>query len=858
MRRAWVIAFLCASICVFQAAHGASDGFQEIDTAEDLARTVGYDRLSKFLVATCDNTQNPNDRINGQMLGETIGELIMNGVAFEYMGKDLVRGDVHLRDTLMGLFSNFNFPADQAKVFVKHWAEAGANETVRKTLEGAARRPSALRLLSRYSTESSESWTRTLQGMGDIFDGKSPISIQLMADTVVRIQAVSDQVAKKAIEDIKTGSVESRWVLALGMVNVIQRNGALARFLAKSKPPERSWNLEVWRRFMQKVSNDPLIRDEYIRRIAHAAPLYEEIRAVLEDALSKEGDSFLKGYLQGSIIPKSRFEWVKNALKKTRSELRDLAPIHYDDKSMRALVGEELVKKCKKSEKWANYLLWHLTRTAEAVVLTTRGALASGLNNNEKAVRDIVKDIEFCDPAFQKMIWEAGGFNYYKGGEAEFHQKIESGKVERPALLHYGAAVGYVLATSDEAWGALNESTADRPQHVLRVMLGAAMEADPNTILAWLGTMRNNDFFLRERFVKFLIGKGRTKTEAIFNKWIESVGAAIQNNDVVGNVDVANFRMWFIEFLDTDEGWKAVHQRMKLESSQVPFRLREAMGKILLQEQGRFWRIYGMLVSANGPSVSTLVPKLEHFASASRLPQFLLEEIRLRNIAAADAIDPVWAVMLAPDAPTAERIIQTIVDGSVLSDIYQISATAFIETLSVPRIWRRVKVRACNHLKMKEDAPDKDVQAALFDQLRVAGNKAIPFIRNTMADKSVFDAWRVRLLNSVRFLGKAHIMADFLLSQPDLQKQWITAVSKVIALEPGIMKVVLEALVSRRIGDVTWDKEMTKLRQQVIDIVLGDRVLFEQLIAGKNMDFRVAFEKRLREKTGFSINVKGN
>lgn len=834
----------------------------EVDADEGLSKAVGYDRLSKFLIDTA-NPRDQRERINRtQVLDTVISDMVKDGTAYNLIGKDLLRGDVKLRDTLVYLFQSFNFPSEQAISYVERWATDGANETIRQTMVDATSRNTTLRLLSEYSMRTAETWTRVLKGMDDIFSGKSRLSVPILADTVVRSRAVGDKVAAKAIEGVRQGSVTARWDLALGMVKIIDGYGALARELEKSKVPEGSWNVEVWRKVTEKIADDPLLRKEYIDRLAGAAPLYEQMRSVLADAIEKEGDDFVKGYVSGSIIRGSRFEWVTNNLMRANTQLRDLKKFYETMNSIRKLARDELAKKIRRDDdsgwKWANYLIWHLTRIGETVVLTTRLGIARALPNDETTARELARPMTVFGEEFQSAIKHAGAFSYYNGGEAEFRQKVKNGTIDRAALLQYSTTIGRVMSGSDEAWRQVLQRTSESSDALLRKVIASALQAEPTVLQAWLLTIRNNDLNIRNEFIKFLISKKRVKNAKNFDTWIEAVGAAIQMGQVVGNKDVADFRDWFIEFMDTMQGWRPIRLRLEVESVKVPFFLRDAMERILVQEPERFWRIYGMMTSANGPSIATLIPTLEHYAATSRLPQFLLEEISFRNIAAADSIDPVWAIMLAKDSPLPRRIVDTVTEGAISADIYRLLVMALQGTLKDDKIWARVKAEAKKHLKMSPETPDKEVKKALFEQMTLHGFDSLPFLRYAFGDKVVFDTWRGKMLSSVKFLGQAYILADYLQRNPDLQPQWITAVSSVIAHEPRIMKAVLEALISRRVGDLQWDSQMTRMRREVVRIILDDRVLFEQLYASRNAEFRTAFEKKLKERTGLTIGGGDN
>ncbi|MFZ5807222.1 MAG: hypothetical protein ACOY3I_08465 [Verrucomicrobiota bacterium] len=831
----------------------------ELDANEDLAKAVGYDRLSKYLIDAAD-ARDQQQRINrSQVLDKVVVNMIKDGSAFALIQKDLARGDVYLRDTLVRVFKTFNFSDYQSNKYLEDWATEGAHEIIRKTMNNLTTKESTLRILTDYNMRTPEEWTRILQGMSDVFVGKSPITIPLMADTLVRSRAVSDVIARKSIEDIQKGSINARWDLAFGMTKIMNGYGALARFFAKSQVPEGSWNFEVWRRVVERIGDDPLLREEYIHRLSNAAPLYEQMREVLAQAIEKEGVAFLGGYLEGARIPGSLFVWTRDNLAKSRSELRDLKKPDNVFASTLRLAGAELARKIRRKDdtgyRWANHFFWHLTRPGEAVVFVTRVGMGAGLANDEAAARALTRDMLPFGDDVQVILQNNGAFSYYKGGESEFREKIKNGTVERAALLHYSSTMGRIVLpeAGDYAWTLMLNRRSESSSILLREMLRTAVEAEPKALLGWIQTVRTGDKFLRERFIGFLKEKNRIKNKKNFDAWIESIGAAIAGNDVVGNNDVSDFKGWFIEFFNTPQGWEAIRLRMELESTKVPYRLRDAMEEVLIKDPDAFWRIYSMLTAATGPSVATLLPALKFHVLKSRIPQFLLEEIGFRNTAAADSVDPVWTIMFSQESPLPDSIIKYVTGGAVADEICRLLVLALQKTLSDDKMWKLVSDQAALHLKKTKDTPDQELREAMFAQMNLQVFDTIPFLSKALANPTIKAAWRFRMMNSVKFLGQAYIVANFISRQPDLQPYWSDAVSNIIAREPKIIKVVLEALASRKVGDVVWDRQMTQARRQVIRIILDDRVLFEQLsneqISGwKTTEFRSMLERKLKGK----------
>lgn len=827
------------------------EGLRNIDIDPDLTKAVGYDRLSKYLVVTADK-RDQKIMVNRQLLDKVVAELITDGSVFDLIGRDLGRGDAELRDKMVGLLQSFNYTSDQADQLVAAWPKEGISESVRAVLRNASRRPGLIAsFFSDYCIVNSMKWSRTLGGMDAIFEGKSPISLDLLADNVVRSRVgINSPQMPGLVSALKGGSIQARWELARGIRQMIANNGPVVRFLANSPVPEKNWNNEVWNGVMTKIIEDPLLRREYYQRLSQVAPLYDELKWVLGEVFRLDGGiDFIKDYLRGTQIPQSRFDFFLRAMMKLQPNLPQGSSYAEGDFASARIISEEMAKRVPIDDKWTMYFFWHLTRLGEGCAAITRANIPTAMSSSEAIARLITAKMGSFPPDLEKIFIIMGAYDYY-GKEAIFREKIQNGTVDRVALLRYSGVVGQALAFNDDAWKMVLNSKSDRTNAILRSIFAATLEVDPNVLLTWLSVVRVGDLNLKKKFVNFLIQRGYTKDARTFDNWMESVASALQTNQMVGNSDVGDFRKWFNEFLETPEGWQAVRLRLQVETTYCPFALRDAMGDVLLRNEDVYWRIYGMLTSATGPSVTTLIPKIEQFAANGQVPQFLLEEVSARNIYAADAVDPSWDNLLSKDSPIPRKIMDIVLSGSTMSDVYNLSAQAMVGALANPKVWAQVKSVAYNHTKSPETMPDDQVRRLINEELTQQGENALPFMKVIVQDPLTYETWCKRLLSSVRYLGKSQAIADFLLRNPEFQAQWNTEISKMMARDPYSMKVVLSALVARRVGEIEWDKAMRAVRKQMIDLVTGDRVMFEQIIAGKNKEFKAAFEARMKQHVG--------
>ena len=258
----------------------------------------------------------------------------------------------------------------------------------------------------------------------------------------------------------------------------------------------------------------------------------------------------------------------------------------------------------------------------------------------------------------------------------------------------FATAFGLRLAKSDAAWS-YTLSSADSSglagktgREALTYLLTLTIEQDAKTAEAWCRTVLQNDLLLYDHFAKWLMTNGRSPSADSFQRWLTSVDQAFKANLVFGNNDVTNFKSWFCEFLKSDEGWAAVLLRLKVESILIPDAIRTCMAREAIKETPLLWTVYSTACATSGTAVSTIKPRLAEFANRTQFPKLLLEEIEAQNQLAADAIDPIWEELLSGDSAVAERVLQSIRDGLVISNQFALAMLAFDEVAADPLYWQ--------------------------------------------------------------------------------------------------------------------------------------------------------------------------
>jgi hypothetical protein len=260
-----------------------------------------------------------------------------------------------------------------------------------------------------------------------------------------------------------------------------------------------------------------------------------------------------------------------------------------------------------------------------------------------------------------------------------------------------------------------------------------------------------------------------------------------------------------------------------------------------------------MITATPGKTSSGVVPRLKGFAQTSKLSSFLIEEISLQNQVAADAVSTVWDKVLAPQAPIMLAYQTAIEEGGTMSDTYVLASIALTQAARDPEVWQKVRPMVLRQMKISTVVNDTDLYSRLEEYLSKQGTAAMPLIRQMLKDEVVQGVWKQKVLENVKYFGRAYIMADFLMRRPDLQKYWAREVGESVVKEPSVAQYAIEALVKRRVGDSDWEKQIKHIRYELADLLMEDRILFEQLITSKNGDFRKSLVKELEQVFNSSV-----
>src|SRR5262249_28037427 len=112
--------------------------------------------------------------------------------------------------------------------------------------------------------------------------------------------------------------------------------------------------------------------------------------------------------------------------------------------------------------------------------------------------------------------------------------------------------------------------------------------------------------------------------------------------------------------------------------------------------------------------------------------------------------------------------------------------------------------------------------------LRDRAAQALPVLVAGMRTDRFFEAWRPAFLAQVRIVGKGYVVTDHIIHVQKLQDTWSEEVADALFEDPNLTEQVLQALLVGHQDDLDWSRRMQRQRQQLIYLLLEDRVLFEQ------------------------------
>jgi hypothetical protein len=392
-----------------KAAFGAMDGpldpqrFGLLNHDPSLSAQLAEDSLLKWLVRTSD-PNDPHQSITLSFLGQEASEAIRDGSAAVSITSDLNAGDDALYKAMARVLYSFNFSDKEALNLLDNWARRGPDKTLNSVLANVTEGGRSLQALTDYLMSQDENWIKAVYTARNITAGASSLSPEILRQSLVSAAAMPPDTADSLVKAASvTDDVRDRVTLSSLLPHVYQTNTPLGRYIRHQPLPEASFYANIWRRAQIKTALGPLLSSEFAARSMKAQVLYAALGQLLSDALRDQGGVyFVPGLTKAAFIPKSRFSYMLDTARiegKTMRSRRDpdLAP-NADP------VAGPLGALASRKDTWRAFLLWHLTRPAEAVVITVREALPESLKGNDEAGKILIKNDFFAGSALEKDL----------------------------------------------------------------------------------------------------------------------------------------------------------------------------------------------------------------------------------------------------------------------------------------------------------------------------------------------------------------------------------------------------------------------------------------------------------------------
>jgi hypothetical protein len=837
--------------------------FGTLNHDPSLSAQLAEDSLLKWLIRTCDSTD-PHQSITLSLLGQAIIEAINDGSAAQSITTDLKAGDDALTRAMARVLYSYNFSARDTQAILGDWAKLGPDKTLNSVLLSATEGGRSLQALTDYLMSQDESWVKAVYSVNDITAGTASVSTEILRQSLVSAAAMAPDTATALVNAASVEeNVHDRLALSGVLPRIYRSNTPLGRYIRRQPLPETSFYANVWHRLQTKVALDPLLASEFAARSVKAQVLYVSLGQLLSDALRDQGEAnFVPQLTRAAFVPKSRFEYMLETAKREGKSMRSrqdpsLAP-NADP------VAGPLGALTSTKDSWRAFLLWHLTRPAEAVAITVRSALPKSLKDNDEAGKTLIANDFFGGSDLERDLQSDGAFGLPKTATdpvtsaGDFRQKAATDNLDSTEYARFATAFGLRLATSDAAWSytiSSAEATGSAGQigrEALTYLLTLTIQQDAKTAEAWCRTVLQNDLLLYGRFANWLLANEHSPNVESFQRWLASVDQAFRANQLFANNDVTSFKNWFCEFLKTNQGWEAVYLRLRIESTLIPDAIRKCMAKEAIKETPLLWTLYSTTCATSGPAVATIKPRLTEFANRTQFPKLLLQEIEAQNQLAADAIDPIWEELLSSDSPVIERILQAIRDGRAISNPFVLATLGFDEVTANPVCWPIMMSDAAQ--EFGESNPDaqafqKKVRAAIQTD---AGNH-ISFILQELQKPAIRQTWLASLLQAVRYTGKSYVIAELIRQDYDLSSLWARLCVKYVQTDPLLVRYIIESLGLRRLGDAHWNQQVENMKGELTATILSDRPLIEQLLADHNQGYRDDLIAKVRTLFGPTV-----
>ena len=779
---------------------------EAVDRDPVLAQTGWKDRTLKWLIGS----GNSRDFLRTDWLDTLLIQFLRNEEAAALLRRDLMRGDGLLANALTQAFQILRVGSRTAREQVEEMAREGRCR-LWASLSGSSRAVGAIRdyLLTTPSGYPAalfavEAWKHD---DGDAF----PASVM---ETAMRSLLLPPK---------KPEGLEATWEAGTRLGSLGGEGGGTLLLLTTFPKKEATFYDTAWELAWRAMVEDPPLLNEYRERLLASSTSRQWLVQTLQTSLdSAEGDRFLRHYFAmdfGHPAPVGRAKWLWEALVGPRAG-GGLLP----------LAKKRLASLLLTDGRYADFLLWHLTRPAEAAAQATREALAHALRREEGVVRKALLtiwegQIELAAQLEESPSWALCETTRGKSA-ADIRRSCSRGELDRTSLLAIGGVIASLLERSDSSWSSLfwnKEEGAAQGSLFFFSVFPILVQIAPECALAWIDTLLHNDQEAFVAFGRWISSRPQSRvTVQEYASWLQGAGdqmrLALEKNSPVLGEEAQLFIEAFSQWV-SETGWELVLHRLQREIG-VAEEIRRLFLLAWRTNPEEFWRGYGGL--AYLPSAKAACERAADTLVACGGPENALRAIAAWDYAVGDACGRVWDV-LWDSTPDRKRLVEAVLHSDGLSDLNSLLVTA------TKNVWERREARSL--LERVALSLGKTT-----DLLRILAEDPIAIrqiLVGCLPDPSFRASWERSVFLVTKFSDQAPVVAQWMLSRKEALDGWKNAFTVALREHPLFLRAVVVRMAKAKGGELAWASEMRKLEQAIMNAVLTDRLLWENLIEDK-------------------------
>ncbi|WP_134440854.1 hypothetical protein [Methylacidiphilum caldifontis] len=780
---------------------------EEADLNPLLAESGWADRSLKWMIESGES----NHFIRPDWMDTEILEFLKNEQSLSLIQNDLLRGDGLLADALIEGFHQLRVGSDMAKKEVLELAYEGKSKLWIPLLSS----PQALWPLRNYLLNIPQSYPSVLFALKDWEKKASEALPDLVMETLLKAIDVKPS---------KVKNLEENWEIARRLSR-IGNDGRGAYFLASSyMGNEETFYNSFWEKAWEKVRKDPVLSHEYAYRLERNKKSWDVLVKAFKEALhSYEGKDFFIHYLVGRTEIRQQLKgrplWLWEALMGKKTAFRiDFAEEAYK----RFLIALE------KNPKLVDFILWHLSRPAEAASEASKEALAQGLCKEEPLCNMAMEWIWEAGPKWEGELQMSSSWNLCDQTKhlspSSLRKAYQNGQLKRSDLFAIGDVLGNYLIRSDEAWADLIYSKTGKIP-VIEKFFPLLIQYSPECALAWLESLANNDQEAFEAFGRWINNQPEHKVSTEqYDLWLNKAGdqlkEAIEKRGPVLGDEAQYFIDSFVKWA-MGTGWEYIINRLWFETI-IPEKLRKLIKSKWLSDREGFWKWYRGICAL--PSAKTAIERVTNSLVAGKDMELILQGIGSWNYELADICASNWDTIWE-DVEKRDYILNAIIHCDGLSELNNILVFATENTLERPE----EKVIAQKIAVVSGRSPTEDIRETIAQDPVVIRS----LLNHWLESPQFAEHWKRSVFLIIKYGGQAPIIAQWMLPRKEAIEIWTDSLAETMRENPFLLQAIITHISKSIGGEISWAKEVRRIEEMIMDAILSDRIFWENLLIDK-------------------------